>query len=369
MAKNSPKKPLLKAVPINPKTGKQARVFTGRDVIYGYKAPDGTLTPLDMEPQRYTKTEQRQLQSLINRNKIQSPPETIFFQKRTNRNDFYKGGEIRKEKILDEKTGRYKVKKIRAKKGEPRYIYENYKKGDRAKVLKVTFKPPTHRIVKGERAKPIYRKIAMRKNKQGDYKQHIDEWRLQERSKYERLQDQIMSDVTKLKKIDLEGAKGGVQIDNLVMKGKTLSHTLSTVKPPQSFEQLKKQKVSAIGMNVIVKFKDGNRWKHKSIGIPAIDLSEYSDIRNILSKNIRAELLNNGKTFTKLSTFKTIKENIKKDFKAKGDPYFPEWKKTGVVMSGGKVHDMTTAMNKAESPYDELKKGQLKLDVSFRYYK
>lgn len=371
MAKNSPKS-LLTAVPLHPKTGKVVRSPKGKTVIYGYKAADGTITPLDMEPQRFTKMEARELQTIIKRNKIIHLPDTTFFQKPTRCNEKYSGGEKYKVKVKDPETGDMVVKIKRAKKGEQHWIYKNYKKHHKAKVLKVTFKPPTHRTVKGERKDPIYKKIEMRHSR-GKYKQHTSGWRLQERTKLERLDDQILAGVTKLKKTELQDSEGGVKIDSIVMKGRTLNNTLSSIRPPQSFEKLRKQKVDGIGMDVNIRFRDGKKWRSVPITLPAVGLSEYGDLSNILSKTIRRTLLSHGKTFTKLSTFKQIKGDVKAKSKAKGEPYFPEWKRTGVVMSGGKVHDMTTAINKynrtGKKEYEELKYGDLKIDVEFRYFK
>lgn len=369
MAKNSPKSSLLQAVPINPKTGKQARGMRGQAVIYGYKAADGSITPLDMQSQGYTKTEQRDLQRLVNRNKITAPPDTVFFQKRTTRNEKYKGGETYKEKVTDRKTGKQVIKIKRAKKGEQRYIRKHFQKVSKAKVLKVTFKPPSYRTVKGERVLPVYKKIAM-KMQRGKMKQHSIDWRLMERNKLERLQDQMLAGMTKLKSKDLEGAKSGSVIENVVLRGKTLAQTLSTVRPPQSFEKLRKQGVTGIGVDVTVKFKDTDGvWKSFPVSIGAIGLNEYGDISTILSKMIRSELFAHGKTFTKLATLKKIRGREKANAKRTGEPYIKNWQGTQKVWdSNGKIHDMNVAFNKPSNPYDELKQGNLKVDVTFRYY-
>lgn len=368
MVKNAVKSHLLKAVALNPKTHRPVRITTGRDVIYGYKDFNGKITPLDMLPQKYAKTETRQLQALINRNKLTTPVNTIFFEKKTNTIERYKGGEIKKERVWSPDDNKYITKESRAKKGEEKWIYKDNKKSHKAKKLKITFKPPTYRIHNGKRSKPVYRKISM-EIKNGKFKKSVVDWRLQERDKFERLEDQIIAGAIQIKSSELEGATDGYKTKSIIARGATLSHTLSTIKPPDTYEGLINKGVTAIGLDAVVNFKDAGEWKSISIRLPAIDINQYSDISNILSRSIRSELLNHGKTFTKMATFKKIKEEIKKDCKINNEPYFPKWKKTGVVMSGGKVHDMTTAINKAKSPYDEIKRGDLKVSVTFRYYK
>jgi len=371
LTKISPKQALLKAIPLNPKTGRPIRTPKGKDVIYGYKDSSGKITPLDMEAQRFTKKETRQLQSIINRNKLTVPASTTFFMTKTIRVEKYVGGEKIKERVYDKNKEKYVIKTIKAKKGETKYIYRDGKKAFKAKTLKVVFKPPTHRMDKGKKAPPIYKKIDMQLTNKG-FKYHTADWRLQERSTFERKNDQIIASTVKLKKMELLGAKQGFKTGTVTVRGKTLNNTLSTIRPPDGYEALKKKKISSIGMSVDVMFKEGDKWvKLPPMDIQAVPISGYGELNTILGKSIRTELMSKGKIFTKLNTMQKIKNEIKSTAKKKGESYHREWQKVGKIFAGGKWHDMTTVINKAKRKkyeFQEIKSGNLKVDVTYRYY-
>lgn len=369
LAKISPIR-LIRAVAINPKTGRLFRKPEKKDVIYGYVLPDGRIIPMDMEPQRFAKIDYKQLGQVVKSNKLTSPPDITFFVKKTNRLERYKGGERIIERKWDSDQDKYIKKTTKAKKGQIKYIYRDGQKSHKARSLKVVFKPPSHRMEKGKRAPPVYRKVAM-KFKRKKYKSFTTDWRMQERSRFERLQDQMLAVVTKLKKKELEGAKEGYKSKPIILRGDTLAATISTLRPPHSFEALKKKKITAIAMDAIVHFKDEKEWKSFSLDLPGVDLTQYSDLNNMLSREIRKELLSRGKTFTKLATFDKIRTAIKARAKRTQEPYFPMWRKVGRVMSGGKWHDISSAITKmrsGKSPYQEIKRGNLKVEVTFRYY-
>lgn len=363
---------LLLPLALNPKTGRPFRSPQKKDVIYGFKTPEGKIVPLDMEPQKFTKIDFKQLSGLIKLNKLKSPPDVTFFVKRSNRIGKYKGGEKITERYFDEEKERYVIKTSKAKKGQIRYVYREGKKAYKAKTLKVVFKPPSYRIEKGKRKAPIYKKIIMKMSR-GKYKQQTSDWRLQERDKFERVQDQIVASLSKLKKRELEGAAEGYKSKSIVLRGDTLASTISTIRPPHGYELLKRKGVTSIGMGVVVHFKDVGKWESFAFDIPAVELSAYPDLTNMVSREIRRELIGRGKTFTKLRTLEKIRLDIKKKAKANDEPYFPKWKKVGILQSGGDWYDFSAAINRmkrsGKSPYEEIKRGDLKITVTFRYYK
>lgn len=373
MAKKSPKKlSLLEAVPLNPKTKRPIRSPKGKDVIYGYKSGK-KIIPLDMEPQKFTKKEVKDLQSLVNRNRLTKPVSTTFFMKKTNRTEKYKGGEKVKEKIYDSKLDKYVIKTRIAKKDEEKFIYRDGKKAYKAKTLKTVFKPPTHRIEKGKRALPMYKKVDMIYTDKG-YKYHTSDWRIQERGIFERKNDQILAGITKLKAKDFLGAKTGFKTEEIIIRGKTLGATLSKLRPPDSYESLRKKGIVSIGMTAHVLFKeDGKDWERlEPIDIQAVPISQYGDLNTILSKSIRKELMSMGKIFTKLNVLQQIKQEIKAKAKKKGVSYYPAWQKVGKVFAGGKWYDMTTVINKQKrtkkNEFTEIRSGNLKVTVTYRYY-
>jgi hypothetical protein len=363
MPRKTPKE-LLQAIPLNPKTKRPFRKTPiKKDVIYGFKTPDKKIIPLKMDPQTFAKQEITQLQSLINKNHLTQPVSFTVFEKPTNKNEVYKKRTKVKIREYDKDQQKVITKEVTKKKGEPRFIYKDGKPVRKAKKLKVVFKPPKFRMVNKKRTAPKYRIIAQ-DFERGKFKQDVKEWRLQERSRLERLEEQILSEFIPEPTSDIQTGDEGYKSSMVTMRGKTLNHTLATMQPPDSYDSLVKQGYTSIGYTV----QGTIEGEPITISAPAVPIDQYSDILNQISKSVRSTLLEKGKTFTKLKTF----EDIREELRTKED-YSKKWKAVNTVQAGGRFYDMQTELNKqarGKTPdIEEIKRGDLKLQVIYSYYK
>jgi len=126
-------------IAINAKTGKPARNPRNQPVIYGFKKGK-KIFPFEMSPQKFAKTDLKDLNSFTRQSKIDSPKDldrNYFFEVPTLTNLKDEKGKVRKRTYFDEGIKREKI----------------------LKETKIKFKIPKSRKLKGKKRDPIYRRV------------------------------------------------------------------------------------------------------------------------------------------------------------------------------------------------------------------
>lgn len=340
----------IKAVPINPLTGKLVRRPAGKRVVYGIRKGKKT-TIFEMEPQRFAKTDLGALQKVVEKQvktkDLKDPAKfrrTYFYEVPTREYDRDETGKIR-ERTSYEEDGTRVTKRLRK--------------------LKIKFKEPRKRLEKGKRVLPIYRKVVFGAKGKSE---GPEDPRLMERTPYERVTDQILAEHDAVPLKDLEARiAASFKSRTITLKGDTIHQSLKVLKPPVSWEWLKKNNIDVMSMEVWISIAGQTPF----LVTHSIERERYGDGLRELSGMIRAAFTQRGLTYTKLRLLQHFAHEKIGANKLRGREPDHNVGKYGSVDMKGAFKDFTQALldgNFGAFPLKEISK-PVTVQITFTFYR
>lgn len=347
--------PSLRVVALNPKTMRPYRQPTGKETVYGILDRDKKITPLQMEPQKFTKNEAKHLDSLINLSGIKKAtqlPNFLFFEQKTRILKRHKKG----DKLHTGKT---------AKGGE---IVMSYDLVDGKKVYKksykrkMVFKKPRTR--KGK--PPAYATVSYLGPKRMSY---IDP-RITERGELE-MKAHELNVIAKEVQVN-KGAASQYEKMDFRFAGDTLKEALYSITANVPYKKMASKGVTSFNFEIMLSIlHEGAKIEIGPIHSGKQSLYQFEDLPNKLGREIRKELAYHGLTFTKYVTLEKFRqEEIEKATSARGARKMSE-KFLKFRDSRGNWIDLVstvTGTRGGKPPLDEID-GEMYGSVTFRFFK